>query len=221
MNRTLLEIGAVSRELGVAPDTLRSWERRYRLIVPHRGEHGQRLYDPDQVLTLRRVTTQIRRGHRARAAHDLAVTPGPLRTSRTRLEPCPQAPVLARRAVDALLEEQADTRFAFSLRLVASELVTNAVQYGSSGEPIQLDLKLFGDRAELQVQNRGSRLRIKNLRTKRPQAGRGLDIVDALADAWSIEAGPRGTKITVQLPVNTRPRSKRRPPSNAPLGTST
>src|SRR6476469_9017610 len=99
MTAGLQEIGAVARELGVAPSTLRTWERRYRLVVPHRGDHGQRLYDSEQIVTLRRVLAQLRRGARARAAHDLAVLPSPLRVDRTRLEPDADAPGLARRAI--------------------------------------------------------------------------------------------------------------------------
>ena len=34
--------------------------------------------------------------------------------------------------------------------------------------------------------------------------GRGLDIVDALADAWSIDMGPPGTKVTIRLSVDQR-----------------
>ena len=37
-------IGAVSRLTGVAPDTLRVWERRYGAVVPMRSEKGSRLY---------------------------------------------------------------------------------------------------------------------------------------------------------------------------------
>jgi DNA-binding transcriptional MerR regulator len=76
----LLGIGAVARELGVAPSTLRTWERRYHLVVPHRGGRGQRLYDPDQVIVLRRILALVRRGTRASAAHDLALIPRPIRT---------------------------------------------------------------------------------------------------------------------------------------------
>ena len=76
-----------------------------------------------------------------------------------------------------------DDRFAFYLRLTASELVKNAVLYGSEREPIHLDLKLFQDWAELRVQNGGARLSMKSLREQRRQGGRGLEIVDALADA--------------------------------------
>jgi transposase-like protein len=196
----LQEIGAVARELGVAPSTLRTWERRYHLIVPHRGEHGQRLYDGEQIVTLRRVLAQLRRGARARAAHDLATLPTPVRATRARFEPEPGAPALARRVIDELLAYD-DTRFAFYLRLVASELVKNAVLYGSDREPIRLEAKLFPDWAELRVQNSGGRLSMRKLRTRRREGGRGLEIVDALSDAWSIETGPLGTKVTVRLPA--------------------
>jgi hypothetical protein len=37
------------------------------------------------------------------------------------------------------------------------------------------------------------------LRRRRREGGRGLDIVDALADAWSIDTGPLGTTITIRL----------------------
>lgn len=201
MTAGLQEIGAVARELGIAPSTLRTWERRYRLIVPHRGDHGQRLYDSDQIVTLRRVLAQLRRGARARAAHDLAVLPIPIRTARTRFEPGPEAPGLARRAVEAMLPEDNDTRFAFYLRLVVSELVKNAVLYGSPRDPIRMEIKLFPERAELLVSNSGVRLSLRKLRTRRAQGGRGLEIVDALADAWSIETGAFGTKIAVELPT--------------------
>src|SRR5262245_42923354 len=108
----LLEIGAVARELGVAPSTLRTWERRYRLVVPRRGRQGQRLYEPEQVVTLRRVLSQVRRGTRASLAHDLAAGPQPIRTVRVRLDSTPQAPHDARTAVDGLLENADDLPFA-------------------------------------------------------------------------------------------------------------
>ena len=42
-------IGAVSSRTGVAPDTLRVWERRYGAVVPKRSEKGSRLYSQDDV----------------------------------------------------------------------------------------------------------------------------------------------------------------------------
>ena len=201
MSSAFLEIGAVARELGVAPSTLRTWERRYRLVVPRRGEHGQRLYDSDQIVVLRRVLDDVRGGKRARAAHDRAGFTPPLRVARAEFAPSPEAPLLAREAIDALLEGFDNARFAFHLRLVASELVKNAVLYGSAREPIRMEMTLFRDSAELRVQNGGGKLSMKNLRTRGRQGGRGLEIVDALADRWSIDTGPLGTRIIVRLAI--------------------
>jgi transposase-like protein len=195
----LLEIGAVARELGVAPSTLRTWERRYRLVVPRRGRQGQRLYDPDQVVMLRRVLSQVRRGTRASVAHDLAAGPQPVRTVRVRLAPTSDAPVNARRAVDGLLEDVDNARFAFFLRLVASELVKNAVLHGSGASRISMTARLFTDSAELEITNGGGRLSLRQMRARRREGGRGLDIVDELADAWSIDTGPVGTRVTVRI----------------------
>jgi anti-sigma regulatory factor (Ser/Thr protein kinase) len=198
----LLEIGAVARELGVAPSTLRTWERRYRLVVPHRGRQGQRLYDQEQVVLLRRILAHVRRGARARAAHDLALVAQPIRTSHVRISPSPNAALEARRAVDELVEDFGNPRFAFYLRLLASELVKNAFLHGSSPELIVMEARLYRDGAELHVENAGARLSLKSLRARRRDGGRGLDIVDALADAWSIDTGPPGTKIAIRLSLD-------------------
>jgi hypothetical protein len=54
---------------------------------------------------------------------------------------------------------------------------------------------------EIRVHNAGRRLTLRSLRRKRVTSGRGLDIVDALADAWSIDSGPFGTTVAVRLRV--------------------
>jgi DNA-binding transcriptional MerR regulator len=200
VSTSLLEIGAVARELGIAPSTLRSWERRYHLVVPRRGPNGQRLYDSDQLLVLRQIRAQVARGVRVGAAH-LAL-PGPVvvATACVRLEPNLEASSQARRMIDELLRGSCDdARFAFNLRLIASELVKNAVVHGATQDPIELEAELYPEWAELKVRNTGGRLQIKSLRSRRRNAGRGLEIVDALADAWSIDSGPRGTCVTVRL----------------------
>jgi hypothetical protein len=60
-------------------------------------------------------------------------------------------------------------------------------------------MSLYPHAAELRVQNAGCRLRMKSLRTQRPDGGRGLEIVDALAESWTIDTGPLGTKVSVRL----------------------
>jgi MerR family transcriptional regulator, light-induced transcriptional regulator len=52
-------IRVVSTRTGVAPTTLRAWERRYGVVSPDRSEGGQRLYSDDDIhrlLLLRRLT---------------------------------------------------------------------------------------------------------------------------------------------------------------------
>ena len=183
----------------MAPSTLRSWERRYRIVVPHRGANGQRLYDAEQVVLLRQILARVQRGMRAGAAHVAAKTPAIIASRRFRLEPAPEAPLEARRAVDEVVDGAYDDCFAFNLRLVASELVKNAVLYGFDSAPVELQLQLYPEWVDLRVRNEGGRLRMKNLRTRRPNGGRGLEIVDALADSWSIVSGPRGTTVSVRL----------------------
>ena len=47
----------------------------------------------------------------------------------------------------------------------------------------------------------GGRLTLRMLRRRRRDGGRGLDIVDALADGWSIDTGPLGTTVAVRLSI--------------------
>ncbi len=55
-------IGAVARMTGVAPETLRAWERRYRAVAPARDEHG-RTYSDAEVHKLRLLAALTARGH--------------------------------------------------------------------------------------------------------------------------------------------------------------
>lgn len=55
-------IGAVSRLTGVPPDTLRVWERRYRVVVPVRSESGTRLYGTEDVARLSLIKRLVDQG---------------------------------------------------------------------------------------------------------------------------------------------------------------
>ena len=119
------------------------------------------------------------------------------------LAPTAEAPRLARNATDAIAEAAGGERLGFMLRLVASELVNNAVLHGSPEEPILLDVELFDGRVLVRVRNTGGRLTLRDLRRRRrTESGRGLDIVDALADAWTIDARPTSTTIAVQVRID-------------------
>jgi len=128
----------------------------------------------------------------------------PLVSRRVELAPTAEAPRLARRATDAIAEAAGGECLGFMLRLVASELVNNAVLHGSPDEPILLEVELFDGRVLVRVRNAGGRLTLSDLRRRkrRTESGRGLDIVDALADAWTIDARPGSTTIAVQVRID-------------------
>jgi hypothetical protein len=50
---TRYRIGAVARLTGIAPDTLRIWERRYAAVTPQRSPRGGRLYSAGDLERLR------------------------------------------------------------------------------------------------------------------------------------------------------------------------
>ncbi len=68
---SLYGIGAVAKMLGVAQQTLRTWEDRYGQVTPERTPGGQRLYSRDQVDQLLFVVQAIARGAQPADAHRL------------------------------------------------------------------------------------------------------------------------------------------------------
>jgi DNA-binding transcriptional MerR regulator len=64
-------IGAVAKMLGLPVQTLRSWEDRYRQVVPVRSAGGQRLYSRDDVERLRFIREQTSAGLQPADAHRL------------------------------------------------------------------------------------------------------------------------------------------------------
>jgi DNA-binding transcriptional MerR regulator len=70
-DQPVFSIGAVANMLGVPAATLRAWEDRYQVIVPHRSGGSQRLYSRLQVEQLRFVQDGLERGMSAADAHRL------------------------------------------------------------------------------------------------------------------------------------------------------
>jgi DNA-binding transcriptional MerR regulator len=75
--RAGLRIGELSRRVGVTPDVLRAWERRYGLIRPHRSRSGQRLYTAADEARVRRMLGHMEAGYSASVAARLAAAPAP------------------------------------------------------------------------------------------------------------------------------------------------
>jgi MerR family transcriptional regulator, light-induced transcriptional regulator len=72
-----LRIGAFARRVGVSPDVLRSWERRYGLLQPRRSEGGFRLYDDEDAARVARMRAAVDHGlSAAEAARVVLSGPG-------------------------------------------------------------------------------------------------------------------------------------------------
>jgi two-component sensor histidine kinase len=99
------------------------------------------------------------------------------------------APYEARAVVDSL-EDDLVPETLVDLRMVVSELVANAVKYGT-GSPIHVELDVLApDRVRGEVADRGDSHRPPQV-TERPGSGGGfgLRIVDALTSAWGVHEG--------------------------------
>ncbi|CAN5437207.1 hypothetical protein BH20ACT15_BH20ACT15_01210 [soil metagenome] len=105
-----------------------------------------------------------------------------------RLESEPEAPRQARAAI-APLAEQVSERTLHDLRVVVSELVSNAVVH-APGEPIhvQVDVDTEGV-IHGEISDRGDGdVKLRPTAPGRP-GGHGLGIVDALTDRWGVRDG--------------------------------
>jgi MerR family transcriptional regulator, light-induced transcriptional regulator len=72
-----LPIREVARLTGVNAITLRAWERRYGLIVPHRTPKGHRLFNAEHVQRIQNILTWINRGMAVSKIKPLLDTPQP------------------------------------------------------------------------------------------------------------------------------------------------
>ena len=59
----MYSIKAASLATGLTVETLRAWERRYAVVVPHRDDSGRRTYRSEDVTRLRRLKEATDRGH--------------------------------------------------------------------------------------------------------------------------------------------------------------
>jgi MerR family transcriptional regulator, light-induced transcriptional regulator len=66
-----LNIAALSRRTGVAPDTLRKWEQRYGVLQPSRTTGGQRRYDELDVARVEWLRDRLAEGYRIGEAAEL------------------------------------------------------------------------------------------------------------------------------------------------------
>jgi MerR family transcriptional regulator, light-induced transcriptional regulator len=89
-------IGELGRRVGLSPDVLRAWERRYGLLRPRRSRSGQRLYAPADEARVRRMLAHMEAGYAPAVAARLALeAPAPVPAEPGRPPPVAPPPVPA------------------------------------------------------------------------------------------------------------------------------
>lgn len=108
------------------------------------------------------------------------------------LVPDPTSPRKARRFIATTLREWGCEQVVDVAKLLVTEVVTNAVRYVHSRAV--LSARYDGDRLEVRVRDESDT--VPTLRPVDPedQSGRGLMLVNALADQWGVEPSAHGGK---------------------------
>ena len=101
-----------------------------------------------------------------------------------------------------------DEEIADAARLVASELVGNAVRLCGPWTPVVVQVVTGAGRVLVRVHD-PEPAAVPSRRDERPdnavsESGRGLWIVDMLAPGWTVEPTPVGKQITCALPLPER-----------------
>ena len=110
------------------------------------------------------------------------------------LDHSPQAPSQARRTLERLLAEALDRRQLEDVKLLVSELVTNAIRHPRDKGGIELEVAVGRTTIRVVVTDPGSGFaKPGRLGTPPPDAvgGRGLLIVDRVASRWGVTPGRR------------------------------
>jgi hypothetical protein len=118
------------------------------------------------------------------------------------------APAVARAAVEALPAGSLEAPVAHTARLLASEIVTNSVTHGGSSEDdwIGLDVALSPGGVRVEVTDHGPGFTADPARPDPDDSsGRGLFLVDALADRWGSADGGTRVWFEVDRPARAEP----------------
>ena len=110
------------------------------------------------------------------------------------------AALLARRAIAELAGALPDEAVE-ELKLLATEMVTNSVKHAAVDGAIGLELRIDGDVVQLAVTDSGAGfVPLAASPDPEAEAGRGLFIIDALADRWGVDGGA-STRVWAELDV--------------------
>lgn len=119
------------------------------------------------------------------------------RQARLDLRPVPGSAALARRFVDETLGGWGCEEVAEAARLLASELVTNAVLHARTDLAVVVRLVRGGVRVEVHDGNTAAPV-VRHYEDE-AMTGRGLSLVDQMASRWGVEYTRDGKAVWFEL----------------------
>jgi anti-sigma regulatory factor (Ser/Thr protein kinase) len=126
-----------------------------------------------------------------------------VRTAMFRFAPVPESAGKARRASGTVLAAWELDQLAEDVGLVVSELVTNALLHtgGAGGDAVRLELEWAGDALTCRVVDASPLPPLPEEADQNAESGRGLILVDALAESWGWQDLPEGKAVWARFPL--------------------
>lgn len=131
-----------------------------------------------------------------------AASQGPVSELRRTLPPTPESATVARWLVTDLLRDAVEGDTQDTAALLTTELVSNAIRH--TRDELVLTVRLAGGRLRVGVSDSSHRRPQLVQVGKRDTSGRGLHLVEALAEQWGVDPDERGLGKTVwfELPAS-------------------
>jgi DNA-binding NarL/FixJ family response regulator len=122
---------------------------------------------------------------------------GAIESTRTELPNDLLSPRRARRFADEALQRWDCGELVDTVSLLLSELVSNAVMHAES--PSEVVVRLHEDRLRIEVADRNATIPHRRPPDDRSPSGRGIALVEKLADAWGLELEAGGKRIWFEV----------------------
>jgi len=103
----------------------------------------------------------------------------------------------ARRFCETTLERWGCDELADTVKLLVSELVSNAVLH--AGTEVEVVMRLLGDRIRVEVADRSPQQIRRREAAETDTSGRGSELVDMLSRAWGLTGRPDGKSVWFEL----------------------
>ena len=127
-----------------------------------------------------------------------------------RLSPEPPSAARARRFVEETLARWECEELLDTVKLLVSELVGNAVAYARSD--VEVAVKLLPDRLRIEVADESADWLRRRAASGDAVSGRGIDVVETLAESWGVSPRRGGKAVWFELPRPGAPQSEAEEP---------